>query len=279
MNWESIIMAGLAGAIGGGVGSLIGEMVARVLKLGSKSQVRTVIVVIFVVGAISFLPPVLDRHLGETIRSLLPAPDYYAELAEEPFWQRILKDNPELEPVLKDRLDTAYASGGEDGVINALYEIGVEIGGTYVVRYLPLAHEDMIPKVINYYADKLGAFGELEQPLCYYWLFAPSALTADQQLLIGKIAADDGLFFTLIESAYNEMPDYDQQRGIALQTQSLANIQAKYGDAAGNYLAGTLVPDTTEQEALYCSVYYDLYKFMADQTPEDQINQFRYVFE
>lgn len=278
MVWINILFGALAGVLGALLGYAIANVAGRFFGLGEKSLVRTAVVVVSVIGAVNLLPPVFDAYLGDRIRSLLPAPDYYAELEAEPFWQRILKDNPELEPVLKGRIESAYAEGGDAAVSNAMFEFGAEIGATYVAKYMPLAREDQIPGIINYYVTTLEAMAELDRPLCYYWFFDPSGLSVAEQNIIGVIAGNGDLFLRLIETAYDEIPAFDRARAEDLQTESISNVQTKYGDGVQGYLMGSLVPQTTEHEAMYCSVYRDIYAFMQNQSPEDQVAQFRFVF-
>lgn len=278
MDWASITIAGLAGGIGGGLGVLLASTVGRIFRLDNKSHIRTGITVVFVIGAINFLPPVLNQHLGEYVRAALPTPDYYAQLEADPFWQRILRDNPELGQVLKDRIDTAYRQGGEEAVAKVLFEIGHEVGSTYVVKYMSRAHEEHIPKAIEYYVSSLDAMSKLERPLCYYWFFDPSALSTAELKQIGSITGDSSLFKSLIETAYDDVPEFDQVRAEELQNQSMARIQSNYGDLATAYLQGSAVPENFNQEAMYCSVFYDIYKFMQDLEPNDQVTLFRFIF-
>ena len=209
----------------------------------------------------------------------MAAPDYYAQFASDPFWQRIIRDHPELEQVIRDKIETAYRRGGEDAVVKALFELGQEIGATYIVKYMPLAREDQIPKFIDYYVTSLDALNAGERPLCYYWFFDSSPLSAEEMARIGALVGGGDLFQTLIETAHDEMPSFDRERGEELQTRSIAQIQSRYGDSAIDYLAGSLTPGNTEQEAMYCSIFHDLYKFMQDLQPDDQVAQYRYVFE
>lgn len=279
MAWDSVVIAAIAGAMGGVLGVVLAGMIGKLFRLNEKSQIRTGITVAFVIAAANLLPNVLEPYLGEYVRTVIPAPDYFAELEADPFWQRIFRDNPELAPIVKDRIHVAYRQGGKSAVTKALLEIGAEIGSTYLVQYMPKAHEDQIPKLINYYAGTLETFGKQERPLCYYWLFDGSTLSVNEVKQVASIAASGDLFLKLIETAYNEVPSFDPVRGEELQNRSMANIQDKYGDGAMSYLLGTLVPESVEQEAKYCSIYYDMYRFMQDLEPEDQVAQFRYVFQ
>ena len=278
MNWVSLFFAGLGGAIGGVLGVLLAGVIGKLFKLDNKSQIRTGILVVFVVGSINILPPVLDRYFGEYARGVLPAPDYYAKLEADPFWQRIFRDNPELVPIVQDRIDIAYRQGGKEAVAKAVFDFGYEIGATYVVKYMSRAHEDHIPKMIEYYVSSLDSMRKLERPLCYYWFFNSSAMSAGELKQVGSIAGDGSLFKTLIETAYDDVPQFNQAQAEELQNLSIARIQSKYGEEATTYLSGSVVPESIDQEAMYCSIYYDLYKFMQDLEPANQITHFRYVF-
>ena len=122
MDWGSIGWAALFGAVGGGLGALVGKWAAQKFN---KPSLYIIFATIFVVGAVGMKPWII----GPSQPSATDAEKAVDELLHIDLFTIILADHPEKRSYYRSRLLEAYINGGPAKFANASALMGQEIDG------------------------------------------------------------------------------------------------------------------------------------------------------
>ena len=165
-SFASILWAALAGAVGGAIGGALSQII-RISNQKMQGNLRTVVVVTFVVLSYNLAqlvpPPFSDNSkVDEAIAELLEGETVFAY---------ILEDQPQLRSPSKERLRAAYAKNGNTGIVNEAAILGAELGGKYLVGYIPKASDASILTFSESFLGQLNYLARTDSELCFHWMF------------------------------------------------------------------------------------------------------------
>lgn len=172
MDWTSIILAAIGGALGAAIGTLMA------LPFQSKSTKSIVAVAITILGATlggRLGPTLLDPYLGGSLRDAMgqtaAVEEQLQALRDDAFFAALIDGGAVSEDELRARLLDAYREGGAEGLKREAGVIGQENGERVFSEYLPRASDADIMEVTRAMTEIMAHLSQTDPQMCYDWLF------------------------------------------------------------------------------------------------------------
>ncbi len=265
MDLTSILLAGLGGALGAGVGILVGSRLpGRSDRLGVRQGVT---IALAVAGAL--VMPIAAAPLLSGEREASDTRNIGAEIdnmfAENEMFEALATVDPDAQHRMRERAVEAYRSEGAERAEQVIYEEAFVLGQTAVMVYGPRATDEallMLQRTLLAVARNL-----IDEPAyCYTLLYsgiAPQNITSQQALEAGRhpaYARMQDAMVALVLAAGPEIIPHNADRA-ALGTGELQGfVFNNYDENRLRYFSG-YQPRTDAEFAQACDAMADLLEF------------------
>ncbi len=261
------IGAVILGLLAGGGGALLGWLAAGPLLDVDRRLLAPALAVMFAGMGAHYGPAILGDAVGGGALDGGQAGVHVAQameqLAAEPLFTAIVKNDPDAQITIRDRLGKAYREGGIEGLEREGGAVLHSFGMAIFPSYLPRARdEDLVEfaEVVSHTADYLL---ERSAPLCYQWLL--DSETLDYEAFNRLITADlgdrlDKVLNTVILNADEEPRPFDEdsaKSGLQMVFDDLFNHHDK---ALVQIIVGGARAQDDDQRAQACAFIRDLYR-------------------
>ncbi len=288
--WADVGNAALYGAIGGGLGGLLGASIAAMFRNTSFAQWASIIFsVVGVVAGANLAKPLLEPHIGKylpqsgedkAVEEQLAL--IFAEFDDFPLMVAILERDPTLREEIKTKLITISEEATSPAIARQMgFSVGYNLIAGRVTHFLARAQDDDLIRFMNSAVEMLTELNERNPRFCYDYLYNPSALVSmskdELRMNIGAEMFDrqqaEGA--ELVRNSFEEIPAYDiAAADVALQ-QAASEFQTLLGDKIG-LVSGLSFPADDAEASLACSATAALYSSILAQ--EDPILAGRHIF-
>ncbi len=275
MMWEQIGSAAIYGAIGGGLGALIGGLLATPFKNTRFAQTASIsLTVLFVVIGINFAQPVLSPYIGKHLQKSDNEQAFdqqyevmLAELKSLPTLAAILEREPRLADDLKNEMRSALQKASTPVAANMLvFSASHALIQKRFLHYVVRAKDADLLVFLETNIDITRDLLERDPRFCYDMNYNPAALNHLRTLdsLREKIGAEtfDRQQLEnaqLVKNADDDIPSYD----IAIATSELENASAAMIDFVGmdkiGLINGQTLAVTLEDATLGCEATLKLF--------------------
>jgi len=288
--WENVGNAALYGAIGGGLGGLIGATIASLFRKTAFAQWASIIFSVsgVVLGA-NLAKPLLEPHIGE----FLPKSDLdkatedqldliFAEFENFPLMVAILERDPNIRDELKAKLQTLVEEAKTPAIARQMgFSAGYNLVAGKVTHFLARAQDVDLLKFINLSVEMLNDLNQRDPRFCYDYLYNPGALVGmtkdDLKNRLGAEMFDrqqaEGA--ELVRNAFEKVPAYDIAAADAAINEAAGVFQSMLGDKIG-LVSGMAFPSDDEEASLACSATAALYSAILAQ--ENPVLAGRHIF-
>ena len=187
---------------------------------------------------------------------------------QEPLVQAVIDGEPAVEKDIRDRLTTAYRTGGEAALAREAQKIGEEYGEARMMQKIPGARDQ---DVVEFFATSVAITRKLEfedPHLCYAWAYGaqyndpinPTSL----QNAMGKELSDRLLqsMVRVIKFAADTPVLYDRAAAqLSLQTAATA-VLGRLDLGPLQVISGMRPASSLDEKAAVCRATGDLYAFV-----------------
>ena len=270
MDGGSIIAAMLAGAIGGGLGALLGWGIGSFFGKNG-GMIRLVATVVCVVIAMNALPRFIEPVIGPYIRQQTNpdmGEEIEAALLGQPLVAAYVEARPEALPQLRSRIEAAWQRGGEGAAQREAAEAGRELGSRAVAEFAPYAGDT---ELIGFYREtyRVGRQVQSQPRVCYSMFYGeinPSAVSIEDMARIDQYADTgplENVMTVLVRNAGDEIVEFDRARAETAQAEVGMTVGSEFPNTDFRFFFG-VAPETDEDYATACAVMLRLMEVTLD---------------
>lgn len=247
----------VASAIGAFAAAIILHVLTRLLKFRRKAWSTFIFLVLGGMSGIAFLTPRLTDLLAPTLVRVLPDPIYFETALNDPLLDRLSRDHPELMQGIEARLVVAHLVGGVEQVKFEGERFGLQKSTAMTADYFRRARPDDLLRVMSLQRDIFESLLSDHPDLCYPFLFGLErnelALAEKMNEVIPHALEDETR--ALIVGAFDDTPEFDNERGAAIIEGAQVNIAIGYGEDGLALMAGARRPEGQREERELCAIY------------------------
>ncbi|WP_417493702.1 hypothetical protein [Maricaulis sp.] len=282
MDWSSVVLAAIGGAVGAGLGTLLLAVLwprrATADGAARKLDLRGIVMIIVVVLGARLGQPLLDPVIGPTVRDWI-GPDFEGDVAEmmaqEPFFQVLQEKAPERAQAWRDAVAAAYREGGGVAAERVARTEGEAIGAWVMAEFSPRATDEAL---LDFYSALGRVTREtlLDHPRDCYGFYFPGVPGGPPSPDLEALGVDPLVLarqmIELARTANDEAVPVNSEAGQAGVAAAVAAASEAIG-AENMVLFGARLPENDAEFALICRgmlVYLDHIS-----TSDDAANTFR----
>jgi hypothetical protein len=266
--WEQIGAAAIYGTIGGGVGALIGAILATPFRRTRFAQMATTILTVaFVVIGYNVSEPLLKPYIGDYLPKSTATSEFdkefdlaFAQLEAFPTFAAILEREPGLKGQLKSDLIAATKKSSSPGGANlAAYSASFNLIQSRYFYYVARARDEDLIVFLGTNAEITRDLLERDPQFCYDMNYNPAVLSGAASVEQLRIKVGAELFdrqqkegATLVRNAYDKVPDYDQAAAVAGLESAREALISVLGEDNLGLISGQRFAANEEEAALAC---------------------------
>jgi len=283
MDWASIATAATYGAIGGGVGALLGSLLAAPFRNTGIAKIATTVLTVF--GAIvgyNVAEPLLKPYIGQYLPVSSSASAFDSEfesmmeeLGRDPLVAAILEREPSLREELKRELLGVAAKAATPATarqmgFSASYNLIVARFNYYLAR---ATNKDLITFMTTT-TEVLDGLAIREPRFCYDYLYNPGAMAGlAKDAIKSKIGSDlydrqQNESGRLVLNAYDQIPEYDVAAAQVRVQEAAVVLRSMLGEAKLGLVNSTLALENDDDAKLACEASAAMYHaILAQENP------------
>ncbi|VAV96436.1 hypothetical protein MNBD_ALPHA05-893 [hydrothermal vent metagenome] len=266
--WEQIGAAAIYGAIGGGVGALIGAILATPFRRTRFAQMATTILTVaFVVIGYNVSEPLLKPYIGDYLPKSAAASEFdeqydlaFAQLEAFPTFAAILEREPGLKEQLKNDLVAATENTiSPGGASLAAYSASYNLIQSRYFYYIARARDEDLIVFLETNVEITRDLLARDPQFCYDMNYNPAALSGVASIEQLRIKVGAELFdrqqkegATLVRNAYDKIPDYDKAAAAAGLESARGVLFSVLGEENLGLISGQRFAANEEEAALAC---------------------------
>lgn len=271
--------AAIYGAVGGGLGALLGVLIASFLRNTKFYQMAAA--ALAGGGAVlgmNIAQPLLEPYIGEYLPKSASEEEFEKQfewMIQELQSYSLIAAIMERDPSLKKQLRSDFEKVAKEATTPALarqmgFSAGYNTLSAKITFYLARATNDDLVIFIRTMVENLNDLSERDPRFCYDYLYNPTAMaTLSAEETKEKIGLD---FFNrqqsegavLVRNAFDDVPSYDVAAAEAALQSAAIGFQAMLGDKIG-LVSGAILPESDEDAKLACDATSALYTAILSQ--------------
>jgi hypothetical protein len=155
----------IVGAVGGGVGALLGQAIARAFKVGKAVSIAGIVVAIVAITfANMYLPSLQATVVVDTTMK---------KLSQQRLFETLFRVHPEAEADLRQRLTAVVEGTSDDDVFLQAQAVSAELVGKYLMMDLPSLPDAMVHKLLLRQVEAMQQFQGKPANCVNYYLGKP----------------------------------------------------------------------------------------------------------
>ena len=263
--WEEIGAAAIYGAIGGGVGALIGGLLAYPFrKTGIGKILTTILTVAGAVLGYNFAEPILKPYIGAYVDALVGSSDEkrveeaLQTLREDPMMGALMEREPGFEEEARAVFADALRSRNQKDAKQKAYDWGRNVGMSRLPHYMARGRDEDILAFTNLFVDAVDALQSISPPVCYRWTFGGFGSVSGDSEALDKALGGEGIrkqseiLGRLIRNSSDDIPAYDEAAAQAVIEEAGKALYDRLGPDRMAFISGGKQATDPEDQAAVC---------------------------